>query len=381
MKVIIGSLILVVFGGVMLVGCSALGTSPGKDKVEKFKDSKNYNAEKEVFDNRIPNLRDEMMKKNKFTFSSLMEFLKKMKTLQPTSKLPEMKPNLEEFLKPSKDLKTIWFGHSSFLLNVDGKIVLVDPVFSGSAAPVSFMVKRFQAPVLSLEELPPVDYILISHDHYDHLDMDSIKFFEEKSTKFITPLGVGSHIEGWGIPRERIIEKDWWEIEEFEGIKFISTPAQHFSGRGLFDANKTLWSSWVIQSENHNIYFSGDTGYDTHFKDIGEKYGPFDVAFLETGQYNEKWAEVHMLPEQAVDAYKDLKAKKYFPIHWGMFILSEHTWYDPAEKIFNLSKENNIDLVAPKIGQMVNFSNTPKVEKWWEITTIPKQKHTIVVMD
>ena len=177
---------------------------------------------------------------------------------EPRGLLPEIKPSLKEFLAPSGGLKAIWFGHSSFLLNIDGVIVLVDPVFSGSAAPVSFAVKRFQDPVLSLSELPKIDYILISHDHYDHLDMNSIKFFKDKKeVKFVTPLGIGAHLEGWGISKERVFERDWWQEVQFEGITFIATPAQHFSGRGLFDRNCTQWASWIVQSKTTKFILAG----------------------------------------------------------------------------------------------------------------------------
>ncbi len=306
------------------------------------------------------------MKDRNYSLSSILEFFSERKDGVPSKKLPEVKPDMELFLKPSNDLKAIWFGHSSFLLNMDGKIILVDPVFSGSASPFSFAVKRFQEPVLNLEELPDIDFLLISHDHYDHLDMKSVEFFRDKGGTFIVPLGVGSHLKGLGIQEGKIIERDWWESIKLDDVEFISAPAQHFSGRGLTDENKTLWASWIVRSPNHNLYFSGDSGYDIHFKEIGEKYGPFDVAFIESGQYNEKWPEVHLLPAQAVRAYHDLKAKKYFPVHWGMFELAYHTWYDPIEKLHKLSKEQNVDLLAPKIGQIVSVKEDHFLEKWWK---------------
>ena len=266
----------------------------------------------------------------------------------------------------------IWFGHSSFLLNMEGKIILVDPVLSDSAAPVSFLVQRFQAPVLKLEELPEIDYIIISHDHYDHLDMETVKFFADKKAEFITPLGVGEHIKSWGIEKSRVSEMDWWQETQRDQIKIIATPAQHFSGRGLVKQNHTLWASWVIQSSKHNVYFSGDTGYDIHFKDIGEKYGPFDIAFIENGQYNPQWEEVHMLPEQAAQAYFDLKAKKFFPIHWGMFELSLHSWYEPIVKISELGEKRDIDIVAPRIGEMISVNDELETANWWQ-NLMPKQ--------
>lgn len=347
-------------------GWISMGTIPSEEKVREFQNSKNYNATKGEFTNRKPNIIDEMWDRN-LNFKNIIDFLKGGENKAPSKSLPEVKPDLAEFLKPCSDLKAIWFGHSSLILNLGGTIVLVDPVFSSAAAPVSFVTKRFQPPVLKLNELPEIDYILISHDHYDHLDMESIKHFKDKKANFVTPLGVSSHLEGWGIAPERIVEKDWWETAKFDDVKFIATPAQHFSGRGIFDRNKTLWASWVIQSENHNIYFSGDSGYDIHFKDIGVKYGPFDVAFLESGQYNEQWREVHMFPEDAALAYKDLKAKKFFPIHWGMFVLSKHPWNDPAKQLHILSKTNQIDLVVPKLGQLVNFSDGFQLDEWWNL--------------
>ena len=353
-----------------LNACSSFGTRPNELEKENFKKSKHFNAEKGAFENRRPGL-IEAMKKRTMSWGMVQDWFKAGMDRVPAGKLPEVRPDIARFLEPSDDLKVIWFGHSSFLLNMDNKVILVDPVFSEAASPVSFMVQRFQKPVLELKELPKIDYLLISHDHYDHLDTESIKFFVDEDITFVTPLGVGSHLRGWGVPSEKIIEKDWWESEKLEGIEFIATPAQHFSGRnGIYD-NETLWASWVIKSENHNIYFSGDSGYDTHFKEIGNRFGPFEVAFLETGQYDKKWEEVHMPPEEAVIAFRDLRAKKYFPVHWGMFELALHPWFDPIERIFKLSKEQDLELIAPKIGAIVSINESDGIEKWWE--SVPKE--------
>ncbi len=359
-------LTVIVLGIISIGGCSWMGTNSGEEKIKQFQNSKSYNIKKEEFTNRKLNIIDEMWDRN-LTFKNILDFFKGGENRAPGKSLPEIKPDLAEFLKLSSDLKAIWFGHSSFILNMDGTIVLVDPVFSSSAGPVSLVSKRFQPPVLELNELPEIDYVLISHDHYDHLDMNSINHFIDKKANFVTALGVGLHLEGWRIPPERIVEKDWWETAEFDGVRFIATPAQHFSGRGIWDRNKTLWASWVIQSENHNIYYSGDSGYDIHFKDIGDKYGPFEVAFLESGQYNQQWREVHMFPEDAALAYKDLKAKKLFPIHWGMFVLSKHPWNDPAKQLHIFSQTNQIDLIVPKLGQLVNFGDEFQLDEWWNL--------------
>ena len=349
-----------------LFSFASFGKRPTEEDKKSFLKSKQWSPVTGTFQNRLPRLVLEM-EKNMNKWRVAIDFLFKKKDRSPPEKLPEMTPDMASFLSPSSKLKIIWFGHSSFLLNMDGKIILVDPVFSPSAAPVSFMVQRFQAPILTLSQLPKIDYILISHDHYDHLDMESIKHFKDKTTKFITPLGVSSHLKSWGVPLQRIIEKDWWESYDENNIKFTATPAQHFSGRSGFDKNCSLWASWVIKSENSNIYFSGDSGYDVHFKEIGEKLGPFDVAFLESGQYNQAWREVHMLPEEAVKAFFDLKARSYFPVHWGMFVLSLHSWFEPIEKIFKFSREQNFTLLAPKIGQIVTLGEKTPVDPWWEL--------------
>lgn len=364
MKFTIGTILTLILIGGMTVGCSSFGTRPNKETKSKFESSSHYNKNEGVFENRLPGVIKEM-KKRTMNWKMFKDFFSKGVDRSPSKLLPEVKPDIVEFLRPSDELKTIWFGHSSFLLNMDGVIVLVDPVFGESAAPFSFMVKRFQKAVLELNELPKIDYIIISHDHYDHLDMTSIKYFADKETKFVTPLGVGSHLKGWGIDADRITERDWWQKASFEGIDFIATPAQHFSGRNGIHENETLWASWVIQTKNNNIYFSGDSGYDTHFKDIGEKYGPFDVAFLESGQYDKRWKEVHMLPEEAISAFRDLGAKKYFPVHWGMFVLALHTWYEPIDKVYELTKREGIELVAPKLGQIVYINQTFELDPWW----------------
>lgn len=351
--------------GVMSMGCSTFGSKPNAEKIEEYKSSQNFDATEEKFHNRRPKLVEEMYKRN-MSFGAVAKFLfTNVENARPPKLMPETKPDLEQFKNNTDKFKAIWLGHTTLLLNIEGTTVLVDPVFSGSASPVSFTTKRFQKTPLSLNELPQIDVVLISHDHYDHLDMDSIRFFKDKKTKFVTPLGVGSHIESWGVPNDRIVERDWWQDYQFNNIKFTATPAQHFSGRGLFDRNRTLWASWVIKSENYNAYFSGDSGYDSHFADIGEKFGPFDIAFMETGQYSEKWPEVHMLPAQAVKAFNELKAKKYFPVHWGMFVLSEHTWNDPMKDLYQEAAKENVEILNPILGEIIDLDEPNQSQKWW----------------
>lgn len=262
-----------------------------------------------------------------------------------------------------------WFGHSTFLLEIDGKKILIDPMLGQTPSPISFLgAKRYSNELpIEAEKLPFIDAILISHDHYDHLDYGSIKALKDKVGRFFTPLGVGNHLISWGVTEEKITKLNWWESIEFDKINLICTPARHFSGRGLFDGATTLWCSWVIRGTKDNIYFSGDSGYDIHFKNIGDKYGPFDISLLECGQYNEDWKLLHMMPEESVQASIDLKSKVILPIHWGAFTLAFHDWTEPVERLTLKATELNVPVTTPKIGEPVILGNeTYPSEKWWE---------------
>ena len=350
----------------VFLGCSALGMPPSGEYLRKIQKSPQYNLRREKFVNRQQDLIEKMYEKSGF-WEMLVYFLFTGKDTKPQKKLPETRPDLKLFLNASPKPKFIWFGHSTFMVNMNGKILLFDPVFSGSAAPVSFLSKRFQPPVLSLEELPKeISFIVISHDHYDHLDMETVNFFRDKKLKFIVPLGVSSHLRAWGVPEENIRELDWRQSVKIENLEFTCTPAQHFSGRRSTQGNDTLWASWVVRDAKHSLYFSGDSGYDTHFKEIGLKYGPFDLAFIENGQYDQRWRSIHMMPEDSAQAFLDLGAKEYVPVHWSMFDLSVHSWYDPIEAIEKLAKEKGIRLLTPKPGQIVEAGSQTVFEKWWE---------------
>lgn len=356
--------ILLVMAYLIKTGRASFGASLSEDVSQKFQTSAQFNKEKLIFKNRLPGLYEEMYKR--FVWTDYFEIFKKGIDRTPVKPLPSSHPNLENFLKPDHSLKVIWLGHSSLLMNLNGKILLVDPIFSGSASPYSFIISRFQPSALKLEELPPIDFVVISHDHYDHLDMSVAKFFKDKPVRYIVPLGVGEHLKYWGLPEDKITELDWWKSTQFGDIEFTAAPAQHFSGRGINDANKTLWASWVIKNEKTKIYFSGDSGYDTHFKEIGQRLGPFDIAFVENGQYNPKWHEVHLLPDETVKAFKDLNAKFLFPIHWGMFKLAYHPWYEPIVQTYASAHAEHIQLIAPEIGQIVIVGEKYENVPWWE---------------
>ncbi len=360
---IIGSLALI-----CILHYRELGSRPNKTAKKKFQLADNYNPKKKRFENRIPDIMKKIGKRFKedFSWQEVYQWFFSSNGTKPKKKLPEVKPDVKEFLKPTSSLKVIWFGHSSLLLNIDGKIILVDPIFSSAVSPIKVFARRFQKPVIKMQELPPIDYILISHDHYDHLDLKTMKFFiKQKKIKFITPLGVGGHLRGWGAKAQNIFEQGWEDTKQFKGIQFTAMPSQHSSGRSLFRRDDTLWASWVIKTQNHNVYFGSDSGFDIHFQEIGEKYGPFDIAFLDSGQYNPKWREVHMSPEEAVVAFKEVKAKKFFPIHWGMFSLALHNWDEPAEKLFQLAEKEKLPIIMPKIGEIVDFKKETPLTRWW----------------
>ena len=246
--------------------------------------------------------------------------------------------------------------------------ILIDPMFGKVPAPMDFLGgKRFskKLPIRS-EKLPEIDYVLISHDHYDHLDYESILKIKNKVNKFIVPLGLGNHLIKWGVSKKKIIEFNWWDSKVFDGINFICTPAQHFSGRKFNNDRSTLWSSWVIKSDSLSLYFSGDSGYDIHFKNIGEKFGPFDVSLLESGQYNKLWPDVHMFPKETVKAGIDLKSKKIIPIHWGAFKLAMHPWNEPAIEVLKESNEKNLIVEIPKIGEPITIDSLDnEIDNWW----------------
>lgn len=289
---------------------------------------------------------------------------------KPVGTVPDrvipVRPLTRDALLAAPDNSVYRLGHSSLLLKMHDKFWLTDPVFSERASPAQwFGPKRFHAPPISVEELPPIEAVLLSHDHYDHLDHAAILALATKTQHFIAPLGVGKRLNDWGIPLQQIRELDWWQSTEIDGIRFVATPAQHFSGRSLSDGDKTLWASWSILDQNFRLFFSGDSGYFRGFKEIGERFGPFDMTFLETGAYDEKWAFVHMQPGETLQAFKDLQGKWLFPIHNGTFDLAMHVWDDPFEQISALSDAEQLLLSTPQMGERVGFLDPHSGSRWW----------------
>jgi L-ascorbate metabolism protein UlaG (beta-lactamase superfamily) len=280
----------------------------------------------------------------------------------PSSKLPSVPLEIED----GDNTHLTWFGHSTFFYEVGGKKILFDPMLGKYASPMPGLVKRYDYDLpSSAEELPALDVVVISHDHYDHLDYGTVKKLIEKTEHFVMPLGVGSHLKHWGVPEEKITELDWWEETNIDGVTLRAVPSQHFSGRSLSDGQKTLWAAWIIQNEKANIFFGGDSGYFPGFKKIGEKYGPFNLTLLDAGQYDELWSVVHMTPEEAVNAHKELRGNTFMPIHWSAFTLARHNWIDPVQRARAEAEKAEVKMITPIIGERFNVLIDTPNKKWW----------------
>ena len=266
-----------------------------------------------------------------------------------------------------KDMRITWLGHSAILIEIEGYRILTDPVFSERASPFQWAgPKRFHPVPIATDKLPALDAIVISHDHYDHLDYHTIRKLAPTTKRFFVPLGVGDHLASWGVDKNKITELDWWQETKLDNaITLAATPAQHFSGRGLFSRNTSLWASWVIHGKKNRIYFSGDTGMFDSFKDIGKRYGPFDYTLMHVGAYSDEWPKVHMTPEEAVQAHIDIGGKVFVPIHWGTFRLAFHDWSDPAERLYKEANGKHLSYVIPIAGQSFHNPQLPPVTPWW----------------
>ncbi len=279
---------------------------------------------------------------------------------------------------PPSGLRVTWLGHSTTLIEIDGHRFLTDPVWSERVSPVTWLgPKRWYPPLLSLDALPPLDAVLISHDHYDHLDHRTIIAMAQSpkfaNTRFVVPLGVGAHLEYWGVPAERIVEVDWWQRVPLGDLEIVSTPIRHASGRHVFDRDATLWSSYALVGPAHRAFFSGDTGLFSALQDIGDRLGPFDVTLLEIGQYHRAWPDWHMGPEQAVFAHRLLRGRVFVPVHWGLFNLAYHSWTEPIERSVVAAQAQHVVMVAPRPGERVEPTTVTesRVAQWWP--TLPWQ--------
>lgn len=337
------------------------GKNPSGKHLEDLKRSPNY--KKDGFEN----LSDTPMTlQDSSYYDVLKKYFKKDPAAKPASTLPSVKTDLKN-IRTDNPVIT-WFGHSSYFIRIQKKHFLIDPVFSGNAAPVSCMVRAFDgADIYTADDLPQIDYLILTHDHYDHLDLKTIKQLIPKIKAIYCSLGLLSHLVYWGFDPAIITEMDWWQTNKLaDGMELTAAPARHFSGRGL-KRFKTLWSSFILKTGTHSLYLGGDSGYDSHFKEIGEKYGPFDIAMLESGQYNTAWPLIHMMPEQTVQAAVDLKTKLLLPVHWSKFTLSMHAWNEPVKRVLKKAKELNVKVTTPMIGEPVVLGESHPDKHWWDI--------------
>jgi L-ascorbate metabolism protein UlaG (beta-lactamase superfamily) len=284
---------------------------------------------------------------------------------EPKSALPHVRHDLQTLEGDGTSI--VWFGHSSYLIQTGRVRLLVDPVFAGFASPFSFFARSFPGSnPYKASDMPPLDAVVITHDHYDHLDYATIRNLIPGTRKFYTSLGVGSHLKKWGVPDDRIIEMDWWEsLEVASGVRLTAAPARHFSGRGLRRFT-TLWSSFALETEKEKLYLGSDSGYDSHFREIGDRFGGFDIALLECGQYNRAWPYIHMMPEEVVRAAKDVNASVLMPVHWGKFRLAPHSWTDPIERVVASAEAEGVNITTPMIGERVTLGESLPSLAWWK---------------
>lgn len=338
------------------------GANPAGARLDRIRKSPNYRDGTFAYPVETP-----MMAPNTSYWKMTRDFFfKKIPNQEPTDPLPSVKTELNALTGDAPVV--VWFGHSSYFVRIGGKNLLVDPVFSNRASPVQFAGTGSYpgTRVYSVDDLPPLDAVILTHDHYDHLDYETIRQLILKTAHFHAALGVGAHLERWGVSPEKITEYDWWdEGRVADELKLVATPARHFSGRG-FKRGQTLWAGFVLRSPSHALYLGGDSGYGPHFKEIGEKHGPFDLAILENGQYDLQWPLIHMMPEEVAQAAVDLRAKALLPVHWGRFTLALHSWTDPIERVTKKAAELGMRVATPKIGEPVVLGQPLPGERWWE---------------
>ena len=357
-----GIVILIIIGAVLVfINGASFGSMPSGESLYKIRRSPHFrNGQMQNLSPTPP------LTEGSGFFSVLWQFIfDKSQDNRPRSPIPSRKTDLHHLDRNKNVL--VWFGHSSYFMQVGGKTMLVDPVFSGHASPLGFTTRSFNgSDVYVVSDMPDIDYLFITHDHWDHLDYDTILQLKTKVSKIFTGLGVADHLVFWGFDKNMIEEMDWDEqINPAEGFSVNTVTARHFSGRGA-QRNKSLWTSFVLSAGGKKIFIGGDSGYDSHFGEIGKQFGPFDLAILEDGQYNVNWRYIHMMPEETVQAAIDLGAKKLLPVHWAKFSLSLHAWNEPILRIIKEATRRNIHLLHPMIGELVDLDSDQVFATWWE---------------
>lgn len=353
-------LIILVLGVWIFMQQAMFGALPSKESLARIQQSPNFKDGQFVNQELTPDLTEGV------SYYAVMKefFFHKSPQNTPKDSLPSQITDLKALAPDSNVL--VWFGHSSYFMQVDGKKILVDPVFSGAASPVKFTTPSYKgSDMYKAEDFPDIDYLFISHDHWDHLDYETLIQLRGKVKKVITGLGVGAHLKRWGYAPHKIAETDWYDVTTLDsGFSAVTTPARHFSGRG-FSRNKSLWSSFVLQTPHMRIYLGGDSGYGKHFAEIGTKYGPFDLALLECGQYDKSWKYIHMMPEEVAKAALDLKAAKLMPVHWSKFSLGIHAWDEPIIQVSQHCQKHGVPILTPMIGEKVSLQESKVFKTWW----------------
>jgi L-ascorbate metabolism protein UlaG (beta-lactamase superfamily) len=367
--VLLAILAVVVVTIVVLVGSTgwldALGAAPAGERLARIQRSPNYR------DGAFRNPDATSLGTPGGTWKMIRQWLGGHEQRVPPGPMPIVTLTRSDFDRPpASGLRATWLGHSTVLVEIDGARVLFDPVWARRASPSSLVgPKRFHAPPLALDQLPPLDAIVASHDHYDHLDRGVVRALArsaaQSGARFVVPLGVGAHLERWGVAPGRVTELDWSESTTVGPLTLTATPARHFSGRGLSDRNHTLWASWSVAGPRHRVFHSGDTGPFPGFADIGAARGPFDLTLIKIGAYGETWPDIHLTPEQAVDAHAMLRGDLLLPIHWGTFNMAFHAWDEPAERVVAAAVAGGTRLVMPRPGESIEPASPPAVQPWW----------------
>ncbi len=362
MWVIISIVAVLVIAVLIFVNQASFGSIPKGERKQRVENSPNYR------DGKFQNINDTpQLTSDKGFVGAMWDFIfGDYPRTKPIDEMPYLKTDLLN-LDRNKDI-LVWFGHSSYFIQIDGRRILVDPVLTGAASPVSFVNKPFKgADTYKPEDIPDIDYLVITHDHWDHLDYKTVMEIKPRTRKVVCGLGVGEHFEYWGFDRENIIELDWNEESPLDTDFYIyCLPARHFSGRGL-SPNQSLWASFLLQTPTQKVYMGGDSGYDTHYKAIGERFDDIDLAILENGQYGEGWKYIHMMPEETLQASKDLKTSKLLSLHHAKYVLANHPWDDPLKRITEANKSGEMDIITPIIGEVVFLKDSTQVfTRWWE---------------
>ncbi len=339
----------------------AFGGSPAGERRARVRSSPHWKDGR--FRNRVPT---ETVAPSRI-LETLRLHLRSDEARYPTRPIPVVARSRADFDRPPvTGLRVTWLGHATALLEIDGARIVTDPVWSERVSPSEWIgPRRFFAPPLPLEELPPIDAVVVSHDHYDHLDMRTIEALAERDARFLVPLGVGAHLEAWGVPPSRIDELDWDESRLVGGVTATLAPARHFSGRGLRDRDATLWGSWVIAGNDHSVYYSGDSGYSDGFREIGAAYGPFDAALMSLASYGPTWPHVHMTPEELVRAHVEIRGGVFIPVHWATFNLAFHDWNEPILRATAAAAALGVKVLAPRPGESIEPAAAPEIPEWW----------------